>query len=93
MQFNKDTAVDHAVSDLSKRLSISEAVIRIIDVSEREFPDMSLGAPEKSEMAAMMISPGWEILLSAGGKNYEYRADSYQLRLYNFHGRNYVVET
>jgi len=39
-----------------------------------------------------MISSGWQIDLDAGGKTYEYRADKYQLRLYNFDGRNYVVE-
>ena len=93
MSFTKDSAVDRATSDLAKRLSVSETVIHVMDVSDRDFPDMSLGAPEKSEMSAQMISSGWEIMLSAGGKNYEYRADKYQLRLYNFRGSNYVIES
>jgi hypothetical protein len=93
MSFTKENAIDRAISDLAKRLSISEAVIRVMDVGERDFPDMSLGAPEKSEMSAQMISSGWEIMLSAGGKNYEYRADKYQLRLHNFRGSNYVIES
>ncbi len=91
MSFTKDSAVARAISDLSRRLSISEVVVHLMDVSERDFPDMSLGAPEKSEMSAQMISSGWGILLSAGGKNYEYRADKHQLRLYNFRGSNYVI--
>jgi hypothetical protein len=43
-------------------------------------------------MSAQMISSGWRIDLTAHHKTYEYRADKYQLRLYNFRGRNYVVE-
>ena len=38
-----------------------------------------------------MISSGWKINLDAGGKNYEYRGDKYQLRLKDFNGRNYKV--
>jgi len=58
---------------------------------EKDFPDMSLGAPVDGEMAAQMISSGWQIELSAGGKTYEYRADKYQLRLKGFNGTNYVI--
>ena len=54
---------------------------------------MSLGAPADDEMSAQMISTGWQINLTADGKNYEYRADKYQLRLHNFKGRNYVIKS
>ena len=91
MGFTRESAVERARSDLAKRLSISEGDIRDC-VSDRDFPDMALGAAEPGEMSAQMISSGWQIDLDAGGKSYEYRADKYQLRLYNFEGRNYVVE-
>jgi len=42
-------------------------------------------------MSAQMISSGWKITLGANGNDYEYRADKYQLRLYNFKGTNYIV--
>lgn len=93
MKFNKDSAVQRAKSDLAKRLGVGESEVADISVSETDFPNMSLGAPATDEMAAQMISTGWKIKLSAGGKDYEYRADKYQLRLCGFKGTNYVIES
>lgn len=90
MSFNKDTAIQRAKQDLAGRLNISEKDIAA-SASEKDFPDMSLGAPASGEMSAQMISSGWQIDLSAGGKKYEYRADKYQLRLKGFKGTNHVV--
>ncbi|MEP6789244.1 MAG: hypothetical protein ABJB40_12475 [Acidobacteriota bacterium] len=93
MSFTKESAVHRAISDLAKRLKISEHEISQKGITEKDFPDMSLGAAVNGEMSAQMISSGWQIELGAGGKNYEYRADKYQLRLHNFHGANYVIES
>ena len=92
MSFNKDSAVQRAKSDLAKRLGVNESEIKNVSVNETDFPNMSLGAPAEGEMAAQMISTGWKINLSADGKNYEYRADKYQLRLCGFKGTNHVIE-
>ncbi len=91
MSFNKDSAVERAKSDLAKRLGVKESEIKNVSAAETDFPDMSLGAPVGDEMAAQMMSSGWRINLSAGGKKYEYRADKYQLRLCNFKGTNHIV--
>jgi hypothetical protein len=91
MGFNKDSAVQRAKADLAGRLSIDENDISTVSVSEKDFPDMSLGAPAGDEMSAQMISSGWQIELSAGGKAYDYRADKYQLRLKGFNGTNHVI--
>lgn len=93
MGFNKDSAAERAKEDLAKRLKVSEADIKIGSVSDKDFPDMSLGSPAKGEMSAQMISSGWQIKLNAGGKDYEYRADKYQLRLHNFQGKNHVISS
>lgn len=92
MGFNKDTAAEAAKRDLAKRLGVSESEIKVGGVKDTDFPDMSLGAPADGEMSAQMISSGWKIDLSAGGKDYEYRADKYQLRLRNFKGSNHVIK-
>ncbi|CAN5507666.1 MAG: hypothetical protein M3Q26_14090 [Acidobacteriota bacterium] len=92
MSFNKDSAVAKARQDLAKRLKIKETDVTAT-VTEKDFPDMSLGAPAKDEMSGQMISSGWHIKLSAGGKDYDYRADKYQLRLKNFNGTNHVIES
>ena len=93
MSLSKSTAVEAAKRDLAKRLNIKESEIREKSVEDREFRDMSLGAPERDEMAAQMISSGWRIELQAGSKTYEYRADKYHLRVHNFNGQNHVIKT
>lgn len=91
MSFTKDSAAEKAKKDLASRLKIGDGDVKISSVSDKDFPDMSLGAPVNDEMSAQMISSGWQINLKAGGKNYEYRADKYQLRLRNFNGTNHVI--
>ncbi len=91
MGFTKESAVDAAKNDLAKRLKLNPEDIRVSGTSDEDFPDMSLGAAENGEMSAQMISSGWKINLDAGGKNYEYRGDKYQLRLKDFEGKNYKV--
>lgn len=93
MSFNKDSAAEEAKRDLAKRLGISESEIKAVSIDDSDFPDASLGAAVKGEMSAQMISSGWTIKLSANGKNYEYRADKYQLRLRGFNGTNYIVKS
>ncbi len=93
MDFNKDTAVEKAKSDLAERLKVKESEINADSVKETDFPDMSLGAPVEEEMSAQMISSGWKINLTAKGKKYEYRADKYQLRLCDYNGTNHVVKS
>jgi hypothetical protein len=92
MSFTRETAVDRAKSDLAERLKIDAKDVVEKGVTDRDFPDMSLGAPADGEMSAQMISSGWQITLGVNGKDYEYRADKYQLRLADFEGKNYVVK-
>ncbi len=93
MSFSKDSAVQRAKKDLAKRLGVSENDIETVSVNEKDFPDMSLGAPAEDEMSAQMIASGWQINLSADGKKYDYRADKYQLRLHGYKGKNHVIES
>ncbi len=91
MSFNQETAVKRAKDDLASRIGISESDIDIVSVEEKDFPDMSLGAPVSDEMSAQMISSGWAIIFGAEGNEYEYRADKYQLRLVNYLETNHVI--
>lgn len=77
--------------DLAQRLGIGEGEVTEESVEQTDFPDAALGAPVEDEMSAQVITPGWRIQLAAGGKPYEYRATSRQLRLINLKGRNYRV--
>ena len=92
MGYTKDDATEAAKQDLARRLSVDEGEVKELSVTEKDFPDMSLGAPTDGEMSAQMISSGWEIKLGSDGKTYEYRADKYHLRLVDFDGCNHIIE-
>jgi hypothetical protein len=91
MSFSKESAVTRATTDLAERLGINASSVKLLSAEDQDFPNSSLGAPVDDEMSAQMISSGWKITLDANGKNYEYRADKYQLRLLNFKGANVIV--
>lgn len=93
MTFDRETATRRARQDLAGRLNVPEGDIEVASVEEKEFSDMSLGAAVGGEMAAQMIASGWSINLSAGGQNYEYRGDKYQLRLVGYDGANHMIES
>lgn len=92
MPFTRESAVERAKMDLANRLGITQTDIDVASVEEKEFPNMSLDAPADDEMPAQMISNGWQIKLKAGGLDYDYRADKYQIRLRDFKGKNYLIE-
>lgn len=85
----KEEAVQKARNDLAQRVNVDASKITESSVEDADFPDMALGAAEDDEMSGMMITRGWRIRLSADGKDYEYRADKNQLRLYKHKGKNY----
>ena len=93
MSFSKESAIATSKTDLAKRLGIDESQISEVYAADKDFPNASLGAPVGDEMSAQMISSGWQITLGADGKNYEYRADKYQIRLVNFNGANVIVRS
>jgi hypothetical protein len=87
---SKEEAVEKARTDLAQRLKVDVGEIKE-SVEDADFPDMALGAPEDGEMSGQMITRGWRIRLSAGGRSYEYRADKNQVRLYKYKGKNYRI--
>ncbi|HYY55874.1 MAG TPA: hypothetical protein VE842_01010 [Pyrinomonadaceae bacterium] len=89
MALSKEDAIKKARADLARRLGVSESEIKEEAVEQTDFPDMALGAPVADEMSGQMITTGWRIRLSAGGRQAEYRANRDQLRLYNYQGSNY----
>ncbi len=91
MAISKDEAVEKARRDLARRLNVDASTIKQQSVEDSDFPDMALGAAEDGEMSGQMITSGWRIRLGADGKNFEYRADKNQVRLYKYKGKNYRI--
>ena len=52
MKLNRESAVERAKADLAERAGAAAAEIETVSVTEKDFPNMSLGAPAADEMAA-----------------------------------------
>jgi hypothetical protein len=47
----------------------------VVRVTAKTWSDASLGCPEPEMMYAQVLTPGYQIILEAGGTHYDYRAD------------------
>lgn len=65
-----------AKAELAKRLDRPEDEIEVVLVEAREWSDASLGCPQPGMMYAQVVTPGYQIILSAKGETYDYRATS-----------------
>jgi len=61
--------------DLSLRLGLDVAEIQLEELREVDWNDGSLGCPAPGGMYIQVITPGYEIILSAGGQSYSYHTD------------------
>ena len=66
--------VEQAMQDLSKRLSISIDQIKVIQARAVTWSDSSLGCPKPGMMYLMVLSPGYQIILRAEGRDFNYHA-------------------
>jgi hypothetical protein len=64
-----------AMADLSQRLGIPTQDIVILSVEAVDWPDSSLGCPQPGMMYAQFITPGFRVVLEAGGVRHEYHTD------------------
>ncbi len=66
--------IDQAKADLTTRANVSLDAITLSSVESVEWRDASLGCPMPGVMYAQVITPGYLIVLEAGGKEYKYHA-------------------
>lgn len=69
-----EALVARAKADLAARLGLSEAEIRVVEAQAVTWPDSSLGCPEPGRMYLQVLTPGYRIVLEAGGRRYTYHA-------------------
>lgn len=67
------TTYQEIVRDAADRAGVDEVEVELVSVSAEEFSDSSLGCPEEGRMYAQVITPGFRVLVSAGGDEYDYR--------------------
>jgi hypothetical protein len=66
---------DLAKADLAQQLKIPVGQIEVARMEAVEWPDASLGCPKAGMMYAQVITPGYQIILSVQGKEYDYHTN------------------
>jgi hypothetical protein len=64
-----------AKEDLAQRLGVAVDQIQLVSVEAVNWSDTSLGCPQPGMMYAQVITPGYRVVLEAGGKQYDYHTD------------------
>ncbi len=67
--------VEEARTAVAQEVGVPAAQVAVVSVQMVEWPDPSLGCPEPGMAYAQMVTPGYLIKLSAGGKTFEYHSD------------------
>ena len=70
--------IEKARQDLSTRMSIALTEIKLVEATEVVWPDAGLGCGKADMMYAQMLTPGYRIVLSNGGAQYEYHSNKKQ---------------
>ena len=73
---NAQPVVDAALNDAASHLATTRDQLRVEQVESRDWPDSALGCPQPGVMYAQVVTPGFLIVISVGGKRLEYHTDS-----------------
>lgn len=67
---NHDTALTLAQAELGRALGIAPEAIALVSAEPVDWPDGSLGCPEKGMAYVQAITPGWRFGLRAAGREH-----------------------
>ena len=64
-----------AIKQLATNVGVPDSNVRLVDSTLVEWPDSCLGVAQEGVMCAQMVTPGYLIVLEAGGRQYEYHTN------------------
>jgi hypothetical protein len=67
--------IAEARADLVARTGVPAESMRVVRADAREWPDASIGCPQRGVLYIQVITPGYLLVLDVGGKQYEYHTD------------------
>lgn len=68
--------IDAAIADAAGRAGVEPSAVEIVSTSSRDWPNGALGCPEPGMMYTDVITPGYRVVVEAGGTRYDYRAST-----------------
>jgi hypothetical protein len=71
----EQTVVAQVVEAAAVELQVSASVIEVVSVEAVEWPDSCLGVTSADTMCAMVITPGYRVVLNVEGQEVEYHTN------------------
>ena len=73
---NAPAAALNSRAALAAELKIDPDTIQLVSVEHVDWPNGCLGIETPGMMCTMVITPGYRVILEAGGKQYEYHTNA-----------------
>ncbi len=65
--------IDPVLIDAAARAGVEVGKVTVVSAELRDWPDGSLGCPVPGMMYTQVITPGYRVLIEAGGEQFDYR--------------------
>ncbi|MDQ2935386.1 MAG: hypothetical protein M3R49_10510 [Chloroflexota bacterium] len=66
--------LDQLERDLAAKAAVEVGAIQVIEIKSVTWNDGSLGCPEPGKFYTQALVPGFQVILHANGRDYDYRA-------------------
>jgi hypothetical protein len=61
------------MTDAASRAGIGVDAVTVLSSVFKDWPDGSLGCPEPGMLYTQVVTPGYQVVVEAGGEEYDYR--------------------
>ena len=68
--------VDNAIADAARRAGVDPSAVTVVTAEAHDWPNGALGCPQPDTMYTEVITPGYRVVVEAGGTAFDYRASS-----------------
>ncbi|HET7472415.1 MAG TPA: hypothetical protein VFJ71_04745 [Candidatus Limnocylindrales bacterium] len=66
--------LDPIVADAATRASVDKTAVTVVRASAQTWPNGALGCPSPGVMYTQAVVTGWQVVVEAGGTQYDYRS-------------------
>ncbi|QUS60185.1 hypothetical protein IQE94_15030 [Synechocystis sp. PCC 7339] len=66
---------DKIIADLAQRTGEPASAFQVQSSENKTWPDSCLGLVQEGQMCAQVMTPGWQVTIQSGQKNWVYRTD------------------